>query len=50
MHLSFLEKRKYRRHISSDKDLITKNPSPALSEALKAARINLMYSLSDIEG
>jgi len=50
VRLSILEKRKYRKHISSDKDLITKNPSPALSEALKAARINLMYSLSDIEG
>ncbi len=37
-------------HITSDADLITKNPNAALSEALKATRINLMYTLSEDEG
>lgn len=37
-------------HVQSENDLITKNSSPVLSEALKLARTNLMYALSDIEG
>jgi len=37
-------------HVQSESDLITKNSSPVLSEALKLARTNLMYALSDIEG
>ncbi len=40
----------HRKHIRSDNDLITKNSSPALSEALKSARTNLIYTLSDTEG
>ena len=40
----------HRRHVLSDADLITKNSSPALSEALKGARTNLMYALADIDG
>lgn len=43
-------KNKMDSHIISDVDLITKNPSSSLSEALKAARTNLMYTLADIEG
>ncbi len=49
MVLSFLKKQKQQKHIHSDTDLITKNPSPALSEALKTARTNLMYSLADLD-
>lgn len=37
-------------HTISDVDLITKNPSSSLSESLKAARTNLMYTLSDVDG
>ena len=37
-------------HTISDADLITKNPDASLSEALKATRINLMYTLSEDEG
>lgn len=37
-------------HTNSDTDLIIKNPSAPLSEALRAARINLMYTLSEDEG
>lgn len=37
-------------HVLSDVDLITKNPSSSLSEAIKAARTNLMYTLADVEG
>lgn len=49
--MSFLfKKNKIDLHTISDVDLITKNPSSALSEALKAVRTNLMYTLSDIEG
>lgn len=33
----------------SNNNLITKNPDPILSEALKTARINIMYTLSDEE-
>ncbi len=44
------KKNKMDSHIISDVDLITKNPSSSLSEALKATRTNLMYTLSDIEG
>lgn len=36
-------------HTISDADLITRNPNASLSEALKATRINLMYTLSDEE-
>lgn len=50
MQLPFLEKENFRKHIASDQDLITKNSSPILAEALKATRLNLMYALSDIEG
>lgn len=49
MSFSF-RKNKVDPHVISDVDLITKKPSPSLSEALKAARINLMYTLSEIEG
>ncbi len=49
MSFSF-KKNKIDPHAISDVDLITKNPSSSLSEALKAARTNLMYTLSDIEG
>lgn len=38
--------KKQNKHILSDADLITKNSNPALSEALKAARTNLMYALA----
>lgn len=49
--MSFLfKKNKIDQHAISDVDLITKNPSSSLSEALKAARTNLMYTLADIEG
>ena len=34
-------------HVASDKYLIAKNSDPILSEALKSARINIMYTLSD---
>lgn len=44
---AFLRKQTNQRHVLSDNDLIFKSSSPALSEALKAARINLMYALSD---
>ncbi len=43
-------KKKIDPHTISDVDLITKNPSSSLSEAIKAARTNLMYTLADIEG
>ena len=49
MNLSF-KKKNVDLHTMSDVDLITKKPSPSLSEALKAARTNLMYTLSEIEG
>lgn len=50
MRIPFLNKNSSEHlHILSDSDLITKNPNPALSEAFKAARINLMYTLSDLE-
>ena len=41
--------KKKRLHITSDKNLVVKNPNPLLSEALKTARINIMYTLSDEE-
>ncbi len=50
MSSSFIKFHNRPTHIVSDCDLITGNPSVVLSEALKAARTNLMYSLSDIEG
>lgn len=34
-------------HSGSDNNLIIKNPDPILSEALKTARINIMYTLTD---
>ena len=49
MSFSF-RKKKVDPHAISDVDLITKKPSSSLSEALKAARTNLMYTLSEIEG
>ena len=36
-------------HVNSEHNLVVKNPNPILSEALKAARINIMYTLSDEE-
>ncbi len=42
--------KKHGLHTISDADLITKNPDVSLSEALKATRINLMYTLSEEEG
>lgn len=39
-----------KKHVLSDADFITKHPSPALSESLKAARTNLMYALAHAEG
>ena len=50
MRLPNLKIKKHKRHILSDADLITKNSSPALSEALKSARTNLIYALSDTDG
>ncbi len=44
-----LKKKKNSLHIASDSDLIIKNSDPTLSEAFKAARINLMYTLADTE-
>ena len=49
MNFLFKKGKKQDLHITSDRDLITKNPDPALSEALKSARINIMYTLSDEE-
>lgn len=49
MQFPFLKKKKRDMHVISDFDLITKNPNATLSEALKSARINLMYALSDEE-
>ncbi len=49
MEISFLKKQKQQKHNLSDLDLITKNSSPVLTEALKSARTNLMYSLSDLD-
>lgn len=46
MRFSFKKTRK-NLHVHSDKNLVVKNPDPILSEALKAARINIMYTLSD---
>lgn len=37
-------------HILSNTDLITKSDNPMLSEAIKSARTNLMYSLANTEG
>ena len=45
MNFSFRKKKSL--HVASDKYLIAKNPAPILSEALKSARINIMYTLSD---
>lgn len=42
--------RKHTEHILSNTDLITKSDNPMLSEALKSARTNLMYSLANTEG
>ena len=50
MQLPFLQKENFRKHELSELDLITKNSNPVLLEALKVARLNLMYALSDIEG
>lgn len=47
--MQFPFKKKKRLHIASDKNLVVKNPDPLLSEALKTARINIMYTLSDEE-
>jgi len=47
--MSFSFRKKKSLHVASDNNLITKNPDPILSEALKSARINIMYTLSDEE-
>lgn len=46
MRFPFMKQRKSL-HIASEKNLVVKNPDPVLSEALKTARINIMYTLSD---
>lgn len=43
----FFKKQATQKHISSDNGLILKSSNPALTEALKSARINLMYALSN---
>ncbi len=51
--MSFLFQRKNKKrdlHKSSNMDLITKNPDPSLSEAFKAVRTNIMYTLSNVDG
>jgi len=50
MHFHFINKKYNSLHTASDMDLVTKNPDALLSEALKAARTNIMYTLSDVEG
>ena len=53
MSISLLKskkKRKHHIHNVSDRELITRTPDASLTEALKVARTNLMYSLSDNEG
>ena len=49
MAISFRKKEHSYKRILSETDLITKNEDPALTEAIKAARTNLMYSLSGAE-
>lgn len=49
MAISFRKKEHSYRRVLSETDLITKNEDPALTEAIKAARTNLMYSLSGAE-
>lgn len=44
------KKNKHHLHEVSDKELITRSPDASLTEALKVARTNLMYSLADDEG
>ncbi len=43
-------KKKSNEHILSSTDLITKNDDPMLTEAIKSARTNLIYSLANTEG
>lgn len=52
MKIPFFKKhsRKHHSHDISDKELITRNPDASLTEALKVARTNLMYTMSDVEG
>lgn len=50
MNLPFFKKKDHNKHIQSEKDILTKNAEPALSEALKSARTNFIYSTADIEG
>lgn len=50
MQIPLLKLRNYQKRTNTSPDLITKNPSPELSEAFKTARTNMMYTLSDIEG
>ncbi len=49
MQFKFLKNSNQDMHILSNNDLITKNPTPPLREALKSVRTNLMYTLSDEE-
>ena len=49
MRLPILKKAKKKSHIISEKNLITKNPDAILSEALKSARTNIIYTLSNEE-
>lgn len=44
------KKHKHHLHTVSDRELITRTPDASLTEALKVARTNLMYSLADEEG
>lgn len=48
MAISFRRKENLYKRILSETDLITKNEDPALTEAVKAARTNLMYSLAGV--
>lgn len=47
---SLFKKTRKNVHSDSSNNLIIKNPDPILSEALKTARINVMYTLSDEDG
>lgn len=48
MMFKILRKAKKSLHTPSNRDLVIKNADPMLSEALRATRINLMYTLSDL--
>ncbi len=50
MRFPFFDSKKHHPREHSDDDLITNGNHSNLSEALKATRTNIMYSLSDIDG